>query len=91
MIAILLPTQCVQQSKATISHFKIIDQDSKQVAREAREAILIRINNPALNCNMEKMYIPEILNNLFGPDGSSNESNLMEDSDHLQSHITFSK
>ena len=32
---------------------------------EAREAIHITIKNPALNHNMEKMYIPEIFNNLF--------------------------
>ena len=44
--------------KANISHFKIINQDSKQVAREAREAIHIRINNPALNCNMGKSVHP---------------------------------
>ena len=37
--------------KANISHFKIIDQDSKQVAREG---IHIRINDPALNCNTGK-------------------------------------
>ena len=39
---------------SNISHFKIIDQDSKQVAMEAREAIHIRINNLALNHNMGK-------------------------------------
>ena len=33
--------------KADISHFKIIDQDSKQVSMEAREAIHIRGTNPA--------------------------------------------
>ena len=31
--------------RANIFHFKILDQDSKQVAREAREAIHIRIDN----------------------------------------------
>ena len=30
-------------------HFKIIDQDSRQVVRKAREAIHIKINNNALN------------------------------------------
>ena len=45
---------------------KIIDWDSKQVAKEAREAIHTRINYPALNWIMEKMHIPEILNNLLG-------------------------
>ena len=40
--------------KTNISHFKIIDQDTKQVARETREAIHIRITNPALNYNMGK-------------------------------------
>ena len=50
---------------------RLIDQDNKQVAREA---ILIRIKNPALNCNIEKMYIPDIFNNLLGADRFSNES-----------------
>ena len=43
--------------KTNISLFKIIDQDSKEVAREA---IHIRVNNPALDHNMGKMYISEI-------------------------------
>ena len=43
--------------KADICQFKIIDQDKKQVSREAREAIHIRRNNPALNCNRGKMNI----------------------------------
>ena len=34
--------------------YKIIHQDSKQVATEAREAIHIRINNPALTITEEK-------------------------------------
>ena len=52
--------------KANISHFKIIEKDSKHVAWEAWEAIQIRINNSALNCNMEKMYIPEIFYYFLG-------------------------
>ena len=73
--------------KANVSHFKISNQDSKQVAREAREAIHIRINNPALNHNIGKMYIIEIINNLLGADVSTIESNPMGDSDCPQSHI----
>ena len=45
--------------RADISHFKIMDQDSKQVAREAREAIHIRINNPSLNYKQEKCISQE--------------------------------
>ena len=52
--------------QAHIFHFKIIDQDSKQVGTEAREATHIRINSPDLNCNTGKMYIPEIFNHLLG-------------------------
>ena len=73
--------------RANISHLKILDQYSKQVATEAREAIHIRINNPALKCNTGKMYIQEIFNNLFGADGSTHESHQMADSDHPQGHI----
>ena len=53
---------------AKIFHFKVTDQDSKQVAREARKAIHIRINNLALNHNTGKMCIPEILISLLGAD-----------------------
>ena len=82
---------CVSNNypKANISHFKIIDQESKQVAREAREAIHIRINNPALNHDMGKMYIPEIFNNLFGADVSTNESNPLGVSDNPQSQSSY--
>ena len=48
--------------KANISQFKIIDQDRKQVSREARETIHIRRNNPALNQNIGKLSIPKIFN-----------------------------
>ena len=50
---------------ANISHFKIIDQDNKQVGREAREAIHIRTNKLALHHNVGKMYILEIFNNFL--------------------------
>ena len=40
--------------KADISHSKIIDQDRKQVSREAREAIHIKRTNPVLNHNIGK-------------------------------------
>ena len=52
--------------KADILHFRIIDQDSKEVSREVRQAIHILRTNPALNCNIGKMYIPNIFNQLLG-------------------------
>ena len=43
-----IPTlQILSHPKATISQFNIIDQDRKQVSREAREATHIRRCNPA--------------------------------------------
>ena len=75
--------------KANIFHFKIIDLDNKQATREAREAIHIRINNPALNHNMGKMYIAEIFNNLLEADGSTNKSNPLGDSDPTKSHSLY--
>ena len=75
--------------RTNISHFKIIDQDSKLIAREAREAreaIHLRISSPALNCNTGKMYILEIFNNLLAADRSTNESNQMVSSNHVQGH-----
>ena len=47
-------------SWANISHFKIIDQDNKLVAREAREASHIRNNNHAINHKTGIRYIAEI-------------------------------
>ena len=64
--------------KVDISQYTILDQDRKQVSRKAREAIHIRKNNPALNCNNSKMNIPKILNQMLGtsyspcPDVSTN-------------------
>ena len=49
--------------KGNISQFKIIDQDRKQVSREA---IHIRRNNPALNHNIGKIKIPKIFNQILG-------------------------
>ena len=66
-----------------ISHFKILDQDNKQAVREA---IHIRINNPTLNCNTGRMYIPEIFNHLLGADRSTDESQQVADSDLSQGH-----
>ena len=43
--------------QATISKFKIIDQDRKQVTREAGKVIHVRINNTAIKHNTGKMYI----------------------------------
>ena len=65
---------------------KTIDQDSKQVAREAWETIHIIINNPALKHNTGKMYIPGIFIDLLGTDSSLSKSNLMVDSDLSQGH-----
>ena len=48
--------------KADIFQFKIIDQDSNQLSRDAREAINIRRTNPVFNHNIGKMYIPNIFN-----------------------------
>ena len=59
---------------ANISHFKVIDQDIEQFPREDREAIHIRINNPSLNWNTGKIYIPEFFNSLLGADRSSDGS-----------------
>ena len=58
-------------SKANISQFKIIDQDRKQDFGEAREAILIRRNNPALCCHMCKMNIPNIFNQILGKNNTT--------------------
>ena len=56
---------CTTQNhpKGNIFQFKIIDQDRKQVSREA---IHIRRNNPALIQNIGKLNIPEILNHFLG-------------------------
>ena len=67
----------------------MIDQDSTHVARKATEVIHIKINNPALNENTGKMYIPEIFNQLLGAHRYSNELDQMLDSDLPQGHSHF--
>ena len=52
-------------TKANISQFKITDQDRKQVSREARKVMHIRRNEPALNCNIGKLNIPKIFNQIL--------------------------
>ena len=72
---------------ANIPHFKVIDQDNKQIAIEAGEAFNIRINNTALNQNTVQMYIPEILSILLGAARPSDGSVQMADPDLPQGHI----
>ena len=58
-------------SKVDISQYKIIDQDRKQVSREAGEAIHIVRNNPALNNNVGKMNILKIFTRILGKTNSA--------------------
>ena len=44
----------------------LIDQDRKQVSREAMETTHVRSNNPALNFNIDKMNITKIFNQILG-------------------------
>ena len=62
---------CTTQNhtKANTSQFKITDQDRKQVSREA---IHTRGNNPALNHNIGKLYIPKIFNHILGATHNTN-------------------
>ena len=55
--------------KTDTSQFKILDQDRKQVSREA---IHIRRNNPSLNCNIGRMNISKIFNQILNTDNNSN-------------------
>ena len=57
--------------KADISQFKIIDQDRKEVSREAKEAIHIRRNNLVFNPNIGKMNIPKIFNQILGTNNTT--------------------
>ena len=49
--------------QADISHFRVIDQESKQAVREA---IHIRMNKPTISHNTGKMYISDLFNRLLG-------------------------
>ena len=51
--------------KAYISQFTVIDQDRKQVCREAMKATHVRKNNAALNHNVGEVNIPEIFNQVL--------------------------
>ena len=74
--AIYIHTESSNWPYANISHFEVMDQDRKQLAREA---IHIRMNNPALNCTTRIMYILEIFNSLLGADKLSDGSVKMAD------------
>ena len=71
---------------ANITHFKEIDQDNKQIAMEAKEAIHIEINSSALSHDTRKIYFPEIFNSPLGTDRFSDGSVTMEDTDLPQGH-----
>ena len=70
--AVYLNSVSNKYPQGNISYFKIIDQNSKQVAKET---IDIRINNPAIKQDTGKMHIPELFNHLLEADGSINKSN----------------
>ena len=48
----------------SIDDFNIIDKESSQITREAKEAIHIRRLDPSLNRNIGKMSIPHCFDNL---------------------------
>ena len=50
----------------TIEDFSILDRESNQVRREAKEAIHIKKLNPKLNRNIGRMHIPPKFNVLLG-------------------------
>ena len=64
--AIHLHSQTTGHPRAKLEDFKIIDQASHQVAREARESLHIRKDNPPLNKNIGKMTVPVVFNNFLG-------------------------
>ena len=45
----------------SVDQFKVIDQETSQIAHEAKEAIHIRKEDPELNRNVGKMVIPVYL------------------------------
>ena len=49
-----------------VDQFKVIDQEKSQIAREAKEAIHIRKEDPELNRNVGKMVIPHIFDPILG-------------------------
>ena len=75
-------------SEANIFHFQDNRPRCKQVAREA---IHIRINNPALQMLHRKIYIQEIISHPIGAERSSSQSNQVLDSDLPQGciHLIF--
>ena len=83
---VYIPSESNNQIHANTSHFKVINYDGKQVTRQARETIHIRINNPTPIHNRGKMYIPEIIKSLLEADKPSEGSVQMADSNLPQGH-----
>ena len=87
MNATYVDCECNNHPQADISHFRITQEDSKQVVREAREAIYIRINNPAFNHIAIKMCIQKIFSRLLGVKRFSIGLMQAGDTDQSQDHM----
>ena len=81
-------TQLTTKTKANVSQFIIKDQERMQVSREVREAIHIRRNNPVLNCNIGKLHIPKIFNQMLGT--THNTSTYVSTNPNAQQHSSSS-
>ena len=44
----------------TVDNFRIIGREGQNMARDIKEAIYIRVNNPTLNRNIGKYHMPHI-------------------------------
>ena len=64
-LAILKHCKDFHHPLPSISNFSIIDKDSSQITREAKEAIHIRRLDPNLNRNIGKMSIPHCFDPLI--------------------------
>ena len=49
----------------TVKNVRIIGREGNNIARAIKEAIYIRVNNPALNKNIGKYNLPHILDRVL--------------------------
>ena len=49
----------------TIENFSIVGKEDQNLIRAIKEVIYIRVNNPSLNRNIGKYYLPHIWNEVL--------------------------
>ena len=50
----------ITRHEVSLNNFSIVGRQDQNIARAIKEPILIRVNDPSLNCNIGKFQLPHI-------------------------------